>query len=177
MRNSIIIVTLMLLTISCIKDKNPIDSSPNIEGNGSLSIKTEKNIYSWQEGESEQIIIVQGSFENRSDETYYSRIGDGFGPPEQDQLFIAGNSAGQIEKYNNSDNSWYEINITGFLIEGSRFVPLKPSKVYSIYAHLTIEKEGEDKGKYRLRIDYYDKSDPSEDETPLRDYSNIFEIR
>ena len=62
------------------------------------------------------------------------------------------------------------------LMEGSRFVPLKLSKVYSIYAHLSIKKDREEKRKYRLRIDYYDNSNPGDDETPFRDYSNTFEI-
>jgi hypothetical protein len=177
MRNAIIIlVILMFNTISCMRDKNTVDSSPINEGNGKLSMKTDKDIYSWQQGESELIIIVQGTLENRAESTYYSKIGDGFGPSEQDQLFIAENSSGRIEKYNKSDNSWYEINIAGLLIEGSRFVPLKPSNVYSIYAYLYINKNNEEKGKYRLRIAYYGNSNPGDDETPFRDYSNSFEI-
>jgi hypothetical protein len=67
--------------------------------------------------------------------------------------------------------------MAGMLIEGSRFVPLKPSKIYSIYGHLFSQKGQEEKGTYRLRIDYYVNSNPDAAETPFRDYSNSFEIK
>ncbi len=173
----LVIAAFMLSTLFCTGDMNPVDSLPTNIGNDKLYIRTDENAYSWKQSESRLIIIIQGSLENKSEVTYYSKTGDGYGPPEQDQLFFAENSAGKIEKYNQSDNSWYETNILGFLIEGSRFVPLNSSKVYSIYAHLTINKDREEKGKYRLRIDYYDNINPKNNSKPFKDYSNTFLIR
>ena len=104
-------------------------------------------------------------------------MGDGFGSSEQEQLYIAGNSEGYIEKYTESDKSWNEIDIRLLLIEGSRFVPIKPSVVYSIYVHLSKSIDENETGKYRIRIDYYDFENPDSSVVPFQDYSNTFEIQ
>ena len=171
----IIITTLPLL--SCVRDKNPVDTAPSPWGAGNLVLKTDKSDYSWRQGESNFHIIIEGTLENKSTYTFYSQVGDGFGPPEQHQLLFANNSAGSIEKFDDSDKSWEEIHVLGLLIEGSRTIPIKPSINYNIYAHLSRDKDEIEKGKYRLRIDYNENSDLNDAETQFQDFSNVFEIK
>ncbi len=159
--------------------KNPIASLTSNDGYGALSIKTEKYIYVWQQSEfSKKVLYIHSTLENRSTNIYYSKVGDFFNSAsEQDLLFIAENSAGYLEKYNELDNLWYEVkNILPPLIEGSRFVSIKQFKLYSIHASLYIKKDEEEKGIYRFRIDYYDDENLEASTLPYKDYSNTFEI-
>ena len=149
--------------------KNPVE--PESE---KLSIKTEKNIYIWQLGESNKILYIKGALENISKNIYYSKLGDFYNSAsEQDPLFIERYSGGHLEKYNEVNSIWYEINILADL-EGSKFVCIKPSKIYSIDAYLLVKKDEEEKGKYRFRIDYYGQKPYT---LPYKDYSNTFEIK
>jgi len=146
-------------------------------GYNKLSINTDTTTYSWQQGEFKDYIIIQGTTTNESDSIFYSRLGDGFGPSEQEQLFIACNSEGYIEKFNEFDKSWIEKDLCLYLIEGSRFVPVRPSQDYSIYGHLVKNRDENETGIYRIRIDYYDIIKPDSNATPFQDYSNSFEIK
>ena len=156
------------LIYSC--EKNPVESEFE-----KLSIKTEKNIYIWQLSESRKRLHIKGTLENISKNIYYSKLGDYFNAAsEQDPLMIAGDSGGHLEKYNEVNSSWYELNILGTLIEGSKFVCIKPSKTYSIDVLLFINKDEEEKGTYRFRIDYYGQKPFI---LPYKAYSNTFEIK
>ena len=154
-----------------------ITMSDSEEGYKKLFINTDTTIYTWQQGESKDFIIIQGTLTNESDSIFYSRLGDGFGPSEQEQLFIACNSEGYIEKYNESDKSWNEKDLCLYLIEGSRFVSVRPSQDYSIFGHLAKNRDENETGIYRIRIDYYDIENPDSIATPYHDYSNSFEIK
>ena len=167
---------ILLFLVFCSEDNNPINTSVSESGYKKLSINTDTTTYTWQDGESKDYIIIQGTISNESDTIFYSRLGDGFGPLEQEQLIIACNSEGYIEKYNESDNSWNEKDICLYLIEGSRFVPVKPSQVYSFISHLEKSSDENETGKYRIRIDYYNIENPDSILTPFHDYSNTFEL-
>ncbi|MCH7886668.1 MAG: hypothetical protein IIA58_01750 [Candidatus Marinimicrobia bacterium] len=147
------------------------------EGYKKLYINTDTTTYTWQQGESKDYIFIRGTITNESDSTFYSRLGDGFGPSEPEELVIACNSWGYIEKFNESDNLWKESDICLFLIEGSKIVPVKPSQVYSIYSDLAKNRDENETGIYRIRIDYYDIENPDSIATPFHDYSNLFEIK
>jgi len=147
------------------------------EGYKILSINTDTTTYTWQQGESKDFIFIRGTITNESDSIFYSRLGDGFGPSKPEELFIACNSWGYIEKFNESDNLWKESDICLFLIEGSKIVPVKPSQVYSIYSDLAKNRDENETGIYRIRIDYYDIENPDSIATPFHDYSNSFEIK
>ena len=144
-----------------------------------LFIKTYKDIYTWQSSESGKVIHIQGTLKNISKNRYYSKVGDRYNSAsEQDLLLIAENSAGSIEKYNEVDNLWYEVkNVLALLIEGSKFVSIKPPLLYYIYADLSIKENEEEKGIYRFRIDYYDNENPDSNTLPYWSYSNTFEIK
>ena len=142
-----------------------------------LSINTDTTTYTWQQGESKDFISIQGTISNESDTIFYSRLGDGFGPLEQERLYIASGSDGYIEKYRNSDKSWNERELRSTLIEGLRIVPIKPSQDYSINSYLTKSKDEDETGIYRIRIDYYDIENPDFTVISFQDYSNTFEIK
>ena len=156
-------------------EKNPV----SYNGYGAISIKTEKSTYIWQQEESNKVLHINSILENSSKSIYYSNVGDGYNSEsEQDFLFIAGNSAGCLEKYDAANDLWYEAkNLLGFLYEGSKFVFIKPSKKYSLRASLHIKNDAEEKGKYRFRIDYYNNVNQDVNAIPLRDYSNTFLIK
>ena len=107
--------------LSCAFHQNPATSFPDENGSHNLFLKTNKNSYTWSQDESNFTLDIEGTLINKSLDTYYSQIGDGFEGQEQSRLFIAENSAGRVEKYNHSDSSWHEIDLAGFLIEGSKF--------------------------------------------------------
>ena len=174
----ILFVIIILFIVRCTDDENPINAPGSDHEYDKLSINTEKDVYSWKQEESKDYIIIQGQLENKSDSIFYSRLGDWYNSlSEQKELLIAGNSAGYIEKYNESDNLWHEINILALLIEGSKFVPVKPLLIYSIYGHLIKDNDTEEKGKYRLRVDYYEHEHPDSAVSPFQDYSNTFRIQ
>ena len=182
--NHKMVLCLLLFFAACIKHDNLVDSSPFNrdgpgikEGNGKLSINTEKAIYSWQIGESRDYIIIQASLQNESKTIFYSCIGDGFGPSEQEQFYIAAGSDGYIEKFSESANSWIEKDLSSLLIEGSKVVPIKPSRAYSITAHLSKDREEHETGSYRIRIDYYDVVNADSGKIAFRDYSDVFAIK
>lgn len=184
MRNLLIFSLTILLTASCTKDTDPVSTSftfnglfsGSLDGDGNLVIKTGRQSYSWEQNESTYTLTVRGTVDNSTETVYYSKTGDGFGPLEQERLFFADNSAGYLERYDSVESTWREVNLLTVLIEGSRFVPLKPEKQYSFETFLLWREDKEENGIFRLRIDYYDQSEPGEIAKPFKDYSNMFTI-
>lgn len=168
---------ILLLFSFCSKDDNPIVASASDEEYNKLSINTDSTIYTWQEDESKNYIYIQGTISNGSDTVFYSRIGDGFGPLEQELLYIASFSDGYIEKYSESDDFWKERELNFFLQEGVRVVPIRPSQDYSILCRLSKNIDEDETGKYRIRIEYYDINNPDSTVIPFLDYSNTFELQ
>ena len=170
-------VLILFLGLFCTKNESPLESLLTTDGSGKLSIETERTVYSWQRGESDKYIILLGTLKSDEEDTLYSQMGDGFGGTEQDQLFVAANSAGHVENYDPVEKEWRDLDITLLLIEGSRFVPIRPDREYMIYAHLAVNSNNEEKGQFRIRVDYYSTNDPGSDAVPFYDYSNVFVIR
>jgi len=73
--------------------------------------------------------------------------------------------------YNN--NTWESV-ICSFLIEGSKIVSIRPNKTY--YLNGCIPHEDTFIGKFRIRINYYNKIEPTTIDTSFKDYSNTFTI-
>jgi len=169
---SIILFTILFL-VSCPEN----DDTDNIDGFGQFIISTDTTVYTWQSSESKDDINIFGTLHNESDVVYYTQMGDFYGLDHQIELLIAGNSTGYIEKYNEADKSWNEVELPLSLIEGAKYVPVRPENIYRLYGHLTKDKDIEETGIYRIRIDYYNEKEPSNSETPYRDYSNTFEIQ
>ena len=175
MKAIIHLILLLLLPgiFFCESGKNSTDPFPD---NSHLTIKTNKDVYSWQTGKSVLSIVIEGSLNNKTNTTFYAQLGDGFGTAEQDKLLFAKNSGGFLEKYDSRTSQWIETDLQAMLIEGSRVVPIKPAEDYVIHAYLTTTMSDK-KGKHRLRVDYYIQQNSEEWETPFHAYSNIFEIR
>ncbi|MBN2414166.1 hypothetical protein JXQ31_21000 [candidate division KSB1 bacterium] len=147
-------VLFLIFFVFCSRDKNPVGALNSDNGKGDLCIQTENSIYTWVDGGSNNNIIIHGTLVNNSKTRYFSQVGDWMGEAEQDLLFIAGNSAAMIEKFLESDKSWHKSDITALLIEGSRFVTLEPSKIHSVYGHLSVKPGQQQSGTFRIRIDY-----------------------
>lgn len=94
----IFLLVILTFILRCLENESNDKLTDSNDGYGKLLINTDTTIYSWQLGESQDCIIIRGTLNNESDSVYYTRIGEGFGLPEQIELLIAGNSAGYIEK-------------------------------------------------------------------------------
>ncbi|MBD3290722.1 hypothetical protein GF337_18090, partial [candidate division KSB1 bacterium] len=101
----IMILALLLLSVLFCASENGISPIPD---NSRLSIETSREVYSWKAGGGDRYIVIEGTIENTTDTTFYSRLGDGFGSAEQNQMFFAGNSAGFLEKYDGRSPTWVE---------------------------------------------------------------------
>jgi hypothetical protein len=62
----------------------------------------------------------------------------------------------------------------GFLIEGTKIVPLQPLQEYFFSSFLRTGAYQNDSGRYRFRLDYYIQADPDSSVLPYFDYSNEF---
>jgi len=174
---ALLLFLVLLLSSNCHQDSNPIVQDESKIGYNKLMIMTDSSEYNWQLDDLSFSIIIQGNLLNNSDTVFYSRIGDGFGPPEQSNLYFSGNSEGYLEKYNSDEDTWEVQSFSSVLIEGTRMVPLKFSQEYSISSNLTRMSDHTEIGIYRFRMDYYDIADPDSNTVPYYDYSNTFEIK
>lgn len=147
--------------------------APRELGSGALQIKTEREEYSWRANELGAQQIIVATLTNTSNQTFYARLGDGFAGFAQEQLYIALGSHGHIEQWQAGAN-WREMP-RGELIEGVRFVVVESKASYQLHADLH-KWQGNESGEFRLRIDYFERSDPPEGATPNVDYSNVFGI-
>ena len=177
-RKFVLVITLIFLSsfIACERDKNPVVELVVITGYNKISILTDSTLYNWQVDEQTKFVFIQGTLINKSDSVFYSRLGDGFGPPEPLNLYLAGNSEGYLEKYYSQEDVWKVQNFALYIIEGTKIVPIKPGQTYSISSVLSRASGVNESGTYRFRIDYYDTANPDSTTVPYHDYSNTFEI-
>jgi hypothetical protein len=140
------------------------------DAKGNLKIMTSKTEYTWQ-GDG---LGMQATIHNESDQTYYAKLGDRFNSSiDQENLFVAEGSTGYIERLN-SDGSWSAMP-RGILIEGVRFVALRPQQTYRLSASLYAW-HGNETGQFRIKVEYFDRIDPPPATSPMVDYSNVFTI-
>ncbi|MCH7860046.1 MAG: hypothetical protein IID14_10190 [Candidatus Marinimicrobia bacterium] len=166
-------ICLALLSISCSKDKPLTASDTNGDGAGYLQIQTEKVEYSWS-GELETLLRIRTTLTNKSNNTYYSKLGDFFNSSiEQTYLAAAEGSDGYLEK-RVSTNDW-ESMPRGLLSEGVRYVVLHPSQEYYLDVMLRFVENGLT-GEFRIRVDYYEQLDSPSEVVPYLDYSHSFTI-
>jgi hypothetical protein len=141
---------------------------------GNLEISVQKNEYTWGTEDLGISRQVEATVFNHSEQTYYAMLGDGFnGSLDQETLFVAEGTGGFIER-NESDGSWRAMP-RGMLIEGTRFVALRPQKSYRLLAYLGPW-QGTETGQFRIKIEYFDQINPPPGNSPQVDYSQVFEI-
>lgn len=141
---------------------------------GNLIIEVEKSEYRWTPDDLGSSRQIRATIRNDSDRTYYAKLGDGFNSGiDQDDLFIAEGAGGHIEKFN-PDSSWIPMP-RGLLFEGTGFVALRPQKSYRLTAPLYFW-SGDEVGQFRIKVEYFDRIDPSPETSPKMDYSNVFTI-
>jgi hypothetical protein len=141
---------------------------------GILEISAQKVEYTWGSEDLGASRQIEATVFNHSDRAYYARLGDGFNSSlDQEILFVAEGTGGFIER-NKSDDSWRAMP-RGMLIEGTRFVALRPQKSYRLLAYLGSW-QGNETGQFRIKIEYFDRNDPPPGTAPKVDYSHAFTI-
>lgn len=175
MKLHIFAITILFFSIvSCTKNGDPIIPEQIIEGDGNLLITVNPAEYSFSNLNSGNVLNISAILSNQSDKVYYAEIGDFYNSStDQDNIYIAGNTQAFVEMFNSDDIVWKTI-FRSFLIEGSRFVSIKPAKMY--YLHGCIPHNEKYVGKYRIKINYYNKIEPTAKDTLFEDYSNIFDV-
>lgn len=173
------ILFLLLFVISCSEDDNPVDTPDPVPevAYEKLSITTDSQIYTWYQDGEVTYITIKGTVANESETIFYSSLGEFMLLGEQNQLLIAKNSHGYYEKYNESNETWEETDLGGMLIEGTKFVPVKPTENYSLLGTIFEGDSEFESGTHRIRIDYYDTDSPDSGATPYFDYSNSFNLQ
>jgi hypothetical protein len=139
-----------------------------------LEITTQRAEYTWGPEDLGASRQIEATVFNHSDRTYYAKLGDGFNSSlNQETLFVAEGTGGFIER-DESDGSWRAMP-RGMLIEGTRFVALRPQKNYRLMTSL-YNWRGDETGQFRIKIEYFDQMDPPPGSSPHVDYSQVFEI-
>lgn len=179
MRNVIIWLVVVLVAVSCSRDKNPLNPGLSDNIDGVLSIQTDQVSYTWTNGENGLHLYLNGTVTNTSNWLLYSRISANpdFGSWDEPFCCIAGNSWGQIEKYNTATGSWENTEIEGMLIEGSAFLTLKSKTTYPLQAPLSNRSQNRQAGQYRIVVEYTFEQNPGESARKYRAFSNTFEIK
>lgn len=169
------LAVILAAVINCKEAARPIALAET--GAGNLSITLPRLEYAWSANDLGSSRQIQATVRNNSDRTYYANLGDGFnGSLDQDNLFLVGEGmGGAIEKFN-PDGSWSVMPSGGALIEGTRFVALRPQKDYWLRAPLSGWRRNET-GQFRLKVEYFDQSDPAPETLPKVDYSAVFIIK
>ncbi|HPG38618.1 MAG TPA: hypothetical protein PLP19_12265 [bacterium] len=179
MRYMSVLVVLVTVAFSCSRDKNPVNVELPDNGSGVLSIQTDKVSYTWTNGEGGLHLYLNGTVTNTGKCNLYSRLSANpdFGSWDEPFCCIAGNSWGQIEKYNTATDSWENTEIEGWLIEGSAFLTLESKTTYPLQAPLSNRSDNRDAGQYRIAKAFTLEQNPGEAARKYRAFSNTFEIR
>jgi hypothetical protein len=179
MRNLILWLVVVFVAVSCSRDKNPLNTGLPGNGAGVLSIQTDQVSYTWVKGEDNLHVYLNGTVTNNSNYHLYSRISPNPEFVSLDEPFcvVAGNSWGQVEKYNAATDAWENTEIEGMLIEGSSFMTLEAQATYPLNGPLSSRSDNRESGLYRIVVEYSFEQNPDKDARKFRDYSNTFEIK
>ena len=159
---------------SCNRDNNPISYLEPYDGYGKLLIETDSIVYQWQHDEFKFYISIKGKVINRSDQIFYSRIGDFIGGDSP--FYFADNSEAYLEKYEGDENVWIEEYFGSWLMEGTKTVPIQPWQEYSFSSFIARTSEYIEPGIYRFKLDHYDDVVPDSNTVFYHNYSNEFKI-
>ncbi len=164
---------LLFLSSSCSENKNPVDSLDENGFNGNLKITIEKREYIYSE-DFTNWLNVSGNLINNSQDTFYSKLGDGFnGNLNQNHLYVAEGSDAYFEKFDSTNNTWSNIS-RGLLIEGTRVISILPSNNYSFTSFSRMDSTAN--GMFRFLFKYYKIAGLTFSTDTLRDTSNVFYI-
>jgi len=169
-------ILLMAGSLSCSRATQPaarVGPAPEETGDGLLTIRTRQLEYPVS------CVPFGGEFtatvENRTDQLFYARLGDGFSAAaEQAMLYAAEGSHGFVEEWDAS--SWKRLP-RFFLIEGVRIVELHPRSTYTLRGHFDSASDvfdrSPDRISLRFRVQYFDDAATSPEEAH-QDFSNVF---
>jgi hypothetical protein len=141
---------------------------------GWLSIKTDKHSYRWEPDDLTTSGLIYATLKNESDSTLYAMMGDGFNSSiDQQNLYVAQGTGGYIQRQH--ADGWWEVMPRGWIIEGTRFIALRPGESYRLSAPVH-EWSGTETGVFRFEVEYFDRIEPEPGALPFVDYSNAFTI-
>ena len=165
------LVSLLLATISsACADGAAV--GPSGLTTGAPSIQLDKTSYTAAEA-SGNGGGIRGTIVNNDSRSYYTKLGDAFGGgEEQDQVYIAAFSDGALERETPSA-SWTVVQ-GPLLVEGVRFVILRPGRTYRFIANATGDVQP---GNYRISVTYRSTIADEEPAVTGKDLSGVFPIR
>jgi hypothetical protein len=171
MRPSLVRLLLAVITTACADGAAVAPSSPLTTG--ALSIQLDKTSYTPSEASANGGEGIRGTIRNNDSRSYYTRLGDAFAAgEEQEQLYIAGFSDGALER-ETASASWAAVQAP-LLVEGVRFVILKPGRTYRFIANATGDVQP---GNYRITVSYRSTIADEEPAVTGKDVSAVFQIR
>ena len=169
MRHYLVSLLLAAISTSC---ADHAALAPKPLTTGALSIQLDQTSYTTSEA-SGNGGGIRGTIRNNDSRPYYTKLGDAFGGgEEQDQLYIAAFSDGALERETPSA-SWSAVQAP-LLIEGVRFVILKPGRTYRFIATATGDVQP---GNYRISVSYRSTIADEEPAVTGKDVSSVFLIR
>jgi hypothetical protein len=165
----LLLIPLATLAIACGTTVDP--PLGLLDGQGTLTIQTEKTSYEWEDLSFGGAGIV-ATVTNTGTSPVYARLGDAFNSAEeQDTLFAVTNSDGRVERQ--MGDSWL-VMPGGLLVEGFKTVVLKPGTSYTLRAHLEGTRVT---GTARIRVTWFASAAEVGQGTAHDDTSNTFVIR
>lgn len=153
---------LVAATTACLADGPDLRFGPDA---GALTVTTSAAEYTLV-GNPGGIVAT---LSNQSGVTLYSNIGDGFGGPLQDNLFIATGTDAVLQR-ETAPGTWVTVEV-GTLIEGSRTVALAAGRQYQLSGGPIAPVAG----THRIRVRFF--GSPDRAGTPLEAISNTFIVR
>jgi hypothetical protein len=170
MRQYLVSLLLAAISTSC-ADHAALAPSPPLT-TGALSIQLDKMSYAASEA-SGNGGGIGGTIRNNDTRSYYTKLGDAFiAGEEQEQLYIAAFSDGALERETPSA-SWAMVQ-GPMLVEGVRFVILRPGRMYRFIATATGDVQP---GNYRISVSYRSTIADEEPAVTGKDVSPVFPIR
>jgi len=114
---------------------------------------------------------LEATVRNNGSQTVYTKAGDTFNSAEEQDPFHTSNDSDAEVEGKNSNGAWTQLD-TGIMIEGTKYIALKPGKTYRL---ISVINAPTFRGQARIRLAYSTVPDASG--TVAVDYSNVFEIR
>jgi hypothetical protein len=154
---------------ACANATDPAAITTSEVDGSSLEITPAKASYGWNEVTQGG---VRGTIRNVSDVPLYSNLGDAMSSSEEQEMLYLASADGGVERQT-SATAWTRV-ASPPMIEGSRYVLLRPGQTYQFMAPLTGPGEG---GTFRVAVSFRSTLNDEEQAAEGTSYSPTFSIR
>ncbi len=114
---------------------------------------------------------LEATLKNTTNQTLYANIGDGFNSAEEQDPLSTSSGSDAVVEGRGANDVWSPL-IQGQMIEGTKYVALKPGKTYRLHSVIGAPSF---RGQARIRVRY--SNTPNATGTVAIDYSNVFEVQ